>query len=148
MLNIFEKYNILLGSNSPRRKELLKGLDIEFEVRVINDMDESYPETLPASEVPLFLAKKKAGFYIGQLLQDDLLITADTIVLASGQVLGKPVNREDAIGMLQNLSGKKHEVITGVCITTLSSSKSFSVSSIVKFGALASEEINYYIDKY
>lgn len=148
MLTAFEKYNIILGSNSPRRKQLLKGLDITFEVRVIVDVDESYPDILPAAEVPVYLAKKKAGFYLEQLTARDILITADTIVLASGKVLGKPASREEAIRILETLSGNEHEVITGVCITTLLGNSDFSVISKVKFGNLTSAEITYYIDKY
>ena len=125
------QYKIVLGSNSPRRRELLAGLDIEFEVRTVPGIDESYPETLRLDEVPLYIARKKAEAYISSMPADELLITADTVVWASGEILGKPKDREDAVAMLRKLSGRTHEVITGVCITTKEKTVSFSASSSV-----------------
>ena len=142
------QYKIVLGSNSPRRRELLAGLDIEFEVRTVPGIDESYPETLRPDEVPLYIARKKAEAYISSMPADELLITADTVVWASGEILGKPKDREDAIAMLRKLSGRTHEVITGVCITTKEKTVSFSASSSVCFAALDEDEIAYYVDKY
>ncbi|MEY8488392.1 Maf-like protein [Parabacteroides sp. ASD2025] len=142
------RYKIVLGSNSPRRRELLAGLDIDFEVQVIPGIDESFPDTLPAFDVPVYIARKKAEAYIPSMPADELLITADTIVWTFGEILGKPKDREDAIAMLRKLSGRVHEVITGVCITTKEKTISFSASSAVSFARLDEEEIVYYVDKY
>ena len=142
------QYKIVLGSNSPRRRELLAGLDIDFEVQTIPGIDESFPETLRPDEVPVYIAKKKAEAYIPSMPADELLITADTIVWTFGELLGKPKEREDAIAMLRKLSGRVHEVITGVCITTKEKTVSFSASSAVCFAGLDEEEIIYYVDKY
>lgn len=142
------RYKIVLGSNSPRRRELLAGLDIDFEVQVIPGIDESFPETLPAVDVPVYIARKKAEAYIPSMPADELLITADTIVWTFGEIMGKPKDREDAIAMLRKLSGRVHEVITGVCITTKEKTISFSASSAVSFARLDEEEIVYYVDKY
>ncbi len=148
MLTNLEKYNIILGSNSPRRKELLSGLDISFEVKPMPDLDESYPDTLPEKEIPLHIANKKADAYRATLAQNDLLITADTIVWVNNTVLGKPQGREEAINMLHNLSNNTHQVITGVCLTTQNKSVSFSVVSIVRFAPVSEEDIIYYVDTY
>lgn len=148
MLPNLRKYKIVLGSNSPRRRELLAGLDFDFEVQAIPDIDESYPEGLGAEEIPLYIARKKAEAYADRMSDDELLITADTIVWTFKQVLGKPTDREDAIAMLQTLSGHVHEVVTGVCITTKEKTVSFSASSAVSFAQLDTEEIIYYVDKY
>ena len=142
------QYKIGLGSNSPRRREWLAGLDIDFGVQTIPGIDESFPETLRPDEVPVYIAKKKAEAYIPSMPADELLITADTIVWTFGEILGKPKDREDAIAMLRKLSGRVHEVITGVCITTKEKTVSFSASSAVCFAGLDEEEIIYYVDKY
>ena len=143
-----QDYHILLGSNSPRRRELLAGLDLDFEVKVIPGLEEHYPPTLQPEEIPVFLARQKAEAYIPTLSDKTLLITADTIVWNQNKVIGKPKNREDAIQMLQSLSGHEHHVVTGVCLTTTEKQKAFSVVSTVKFAALTDEEISYYVDKY
>ena len=143
-----QDYHILLGSNSPRRRELLAGLDLDFEVKVIPGLEEHYPPTLQPEEIPVFLARQKAEAYIPTLLDKALLITADTIVWNQNKVIGKPKDREDAIQMLQSLSGHEHHVVTGVCLTTTEKQKAFSVVSTVKFAALTDEEISYYVDKY
>ncbi|MDH6533664.1 septum formation protein Maf [Parabacteroides sp. 52] len=148
MLENIHKYKIVLGSNSPRRKELLAGLDVNFSVRTLPDVDESYPDTLPIQEVPAYIAHKKAEAYMLKMADDELLITADTIVWASDKVLGKPTDREDARIMLQALSGKEHKVITGVCLVTKDKKVSFSVTSEVRFGTLTEAEIIYYVEKY
>lgn len=148
MLNNLNKYRIVLGSNSPRRKELLAGLDVTFEVEVIPGIDESYPETLTAEEIPLYIACKKAEAYQDRMSDDELLITADTIVATYDRILGKPANREEAIEMLSYLSDHVHEVVTGVCLTTKEKKVSFSVSSAVCFARLEEEDILYYVDKY
>lgn len=148
MLGNLEKYKVVLASNSPRRKELLAGLNLAFEVRVLPDIDESYPGDLPVDEIPGYIAKSKAKAYIPGLTENELLITADTIVSCAGKVLGKPVDRDDAVSILHQLSGRTHEVITGVCITTNEKDICFSVTSSVSFASLTDDEISYYIDKY
>ena len=140
--------NIILASNSPRRRELLKGLDIDFEVRVFQDIDESYPLELLPDEIPCYLARKKANVYRATMKSDELLITADTIVELDGDVLEKPSDRNDAIRILKRLSGRKHQVITAVALTTVDSQKTFSETSSVVFAALTDEEIAYYVDNY
>lgn len=148
MLKNLEKYRIVLGSASPRRRELLAGLDLDFEVEVIPGIDESYPDTLTAQEIPLYIARKKAEAYAAKMTDGELLITADTIVSAEGSILGKPAAREEAIEMLRRLSGRRHEVVTGVCVSTKEKSVSFSVTSEVCFAEIEEEDIIYYVDKY
>ena len=148
MLRNLQKYRIVLGSASPRRKELLSGLDINFDVEVIPGIDESYPEELTAHEIPLYIARKKAEAYVAKMTDNELLITADTIVATEGNILGKPADREEAIGMLRRLSGRVHEVVTGVCISTKEKCVSFSVVSKVSFAKIDDEDILYYVDKY
>ena len=140
---------LYLASNSPRRRELLAGLDIEFEVKVLPGIDESYPATLPAADVPQFLAQKKAQGH-RSILSDDtsIVITADTVVICDGSVLGKPRDAHEARQMLRMLSGKTHEVITGVCLMSTTKQKAFSVSTTVEFAPLSDDEIDYYIERY
>lgn len=140
--------NIILGSNSPRRKELLGGLGIAFEVRVLPDISENFPENLPVDETALYIAREKAEAYKPLLQEDDLVITADTVVVCGQEVLGKPVDADDARRMLRLLSGRTHHVITGVCLTMVACQRVFSVSTEVTFKQLSDEEINYYINKY
>ena len=111
-------YKIILASNSPRRKELLRGLDIEFQVKIIDGIDESYPADLPAHDTAEYIAVKKAEAYKAVIGSDELVITADTVVVVDGEVLGKPTDEADAKRMLAKLSGKTHQVVTGVCLTT------------------------------
>ena len=139
---------IILASNSLRRKELLEGLDVDFEVRVIPDIDESYPSELPSDDIPCYLARKKASFYRATMREDELIITADTIVVLDGDVLEKPVDRDDALRMLKRLSGRKHQVITAVALTTTEKQQTFSVKSFVDFAPLTDDEIGYYVDNY
>jgi len=141
-------YDIILASNSPRRKELLSGLDLEYEVKVLPDVDESYPDSLEKEKVAEYISHKKAKAYLPYLEDKTLLITADTIVLLDGVIYGKPVDEEDAKRMLQDLSGKTHQVITGVCLTKKGRQKSFSVVSEVRFAKLEEQEIDYYVSKY
>ena len=141
-------YRIFLASNSPRRKELLSGLGIPFEVRVNGDIDESYPSDLPPEAIPLHISRKKAAAYLQTMSADELIITADTVVVASGEILGKPVDASDAHRMLRLLSGTTHQVITGVCLTTTDHQVAFSVTTDVTFKDLSDEEIHYYIDHY
>lgn len=145
---MLKNYHILLGSNSPRRRELLAGLDLDFEVCVIPGLKEEYPAGLTPEEIPVFLAKLKANAYLSSLKEDSLLITADTIVWNRQQVIGKPKDRAEAIAMLQQLSGHEHQVVTGVCLSTIEKQKAFSVTSTVRFAPLTDDEIIYYVDKY
>lgn len=141
-------YKILLASNSPRREELLRGIDIDFEIKVLPDIDESFPSDLPTEEVAEFVALKKASSYINNLNEDELMITADTVVVLEGKIYGKPTNKKEAKDMLHSLSGKTHRVISGVCLTSTTKQTSFSVASDVEFSTLSNEEIEYYIERY
>ena len=141
MLDNLKKYKVILASNSPRRKELLAGLGVEYEVRTLPDVDESYPETLRGADIPLYISREKADAYRDMMHPDELMITADTIVWLDGQVLGKPKNREEAMQMLRDMSGRTHEVFTGVCITTTEWQRSFAAATEVRFAKLSEEEI-------
>ena len=136
--------NIILGSKSPRRKQLLAGLDIEFETRT-KDVDESYSDALPPLSVAEFLAEKKATAFKDELKKDDILITSDTVVLCNNEILEKPKTEKDAFEMLSKLSGHVHEVVTGVCVMSINQTELFSESTKVWFKVLTAEEINYYI---
>lgn len=146
MISIQNK-KIILASASPRRKELMEGLDIPFEVRVKNS-DESFPDNLPKNEVALFLAKKKSDAYMQDIKENEVIITSDTTVLKGDTLFNKPKNKDEAKYMLDELSGCSHKVITGVCIRSLEKEISFDSVSIVKFKKLEEKEINYYIDNY
>jgi septum formation protein len=148
MLDNISEYNIVLGSNSPRRQELLSGLDINFKIRTIPDVEEVYPSTLWKEEIPVYLSKLKADAYKTEMDDKTLLITADTIVWLNAKVYGKPNDKEDAKEMLRELSGKTHEVITGVCLTTKNKQTNFFAVSKVTLATLDEEEIEYYISKY
>ena len=136
MLSHLKKYEILLASNSPRRRELLAGLDIDYRVTALPEVDESYPDTLSGEEIPLYISQEKAAAYRRFMKDNTLLITADTIVWLDGKV------------MLQALSGKTHTVITGVTLTSLQKQISFAVSTEVTFAALGDDEIDYYVETY
>ena len=142
------EYHIILASNSPRRRELLSGLDLEYEVKVLPDIEETYPEGLAMEEIPRYIATEKAAAYKDLMTPDDLIITADTVVVLGDEVLGKPVDDDDARRMLRELSGKTHQVMTGVCLMTLEKKRSFTVITDVTFKALTDDEINYYVTKY
>lgn len=141
-------YKIILASNSPRRKELLAGLDVDFEVRVIKGIDESYPDSLPTTDIAEYISRKKANAYLHQLAADELLITADTIVVLGSEVMGKPHDEADACRMLRKLSGQTHQVITGVTLATNVRQQSFSVVTDVTFKSFTDEEIDYYVSHY
>ena len=148
MLDNIKKYKVILASASPRRKELMQGLDLEFEVRALPCVDESFPDTLQGGDIPLYISKKKADAYRPFMADDELVITADTIVWLDGVALGKPADEEEARRMLGNMSGKTHSVFTGVAITTKEVQLSFVAQSDVTFATLSGEEIDYYIAKY
>ena len=143
-----DKYKYVLASNSPRRKELLAGLGLDFEVRIIKDIDESYPASLPASEVAQYIAEKKAAAYKPTLQPDELIITADTVVIVGDDILGKPKDEADAVRMLREISGRTHQVTTGVSLLTATQQRSFSVTTDVAFKELTDEEIQHYVTQY
>jgi len=152
--------HIILASNSPRRKELLAGLGIPYDVFVLQGIDESYPDDLPANEVAEYIARKKAKAYVNVnpndnennsslfTLHSSLLLTADTIVVCDGEILGKPRDAADAYAMLRKLSGKTHQVYTGYCLQTADKTVSGTVCSDVTFKKLSDDEITYYVEKY
>ena len=143
-----DNYKYILASNSPRRKELLAGLGLDFEVRVIDGIDESYPASLPASQVAQFIAEKKAQAYRASMAPDELIITADTVVIVGSDILGKPKDEADAVRMLREISGRTHQVTTGVCLTTATRQRSFSVTTDVTFKQLTDAEIQHYVSTY
>lgn len=148
MLDNLKKYKVILASNSPRRKELLSGLGLEYEVKVMPGIDETYPDTLPTEEVPVYIAREKAEAYRKSIAEDELIITADTVVCIDGEVLGKPADEAEAYAMLRKLAGRTHLVITGVCFTTAQFQKSFAAVTEVTFDKLTDEEISFYVEKY
>ena len=147
MLNNFNKYNFILGSNSPRRIEILKDIGIDFKIRASN-IDETIPKGIKNKNVPIFLAKEKASFLAKGLNENEILITADTIVLMNNEILTKPLNKKDAKNILQKISNNKHEVITGVCITSNKNQHSFSSKTEVFFNKIRDYEIEYYLEKF
>lgn len=148
MLNNLKNYRIILASGSPRRRELLTGLGLDYEVRLLPDIDETYPDTLQGEDIPLHIACAKADAYRPTMQADELLITADTIVWIDGRVLGKPADEKEACRMLITLSGRTHRVITGVCLTTTTRRRTFAVTTEVTFAPLRDEEIAHYVACY
>lgn len=143
----FPKYNYILASKSPRRQQLLEALGIGFEVR-LKEVDETYPEGMSPVDIPVYLAEKKAEAFLQELQPNDLLITADTIVCLGTKVIGKPADADDAVDLLRALSGKEHQVISGVCLSSVNRQKSFNAVTNVQFKTLSEEEIRYYIQAY
>ena len=143
-----KNYHLLLASKSPRRRELLAGCGLEFEIAEGRDAEEVFPADMPLGEVAEYLSKLKSDAYADTLSVGDILITADTVVIASGEILGKPCDREDAVRMLSTFSGATHEVVTGVTLRSTDKAQSFSCHSRVTFRDLTSEEIEYYIDTF
>lgn len=148
MLENLNKYKIVLASNSPRRKELLQRMGVNFKVRTLFGIDESYPDSLRGEDIVCYISRNKAKAYQSSMAPNELLITADTIVYVDGEVMGKPKNAEQAKEMLHKLSGKTHQVITGVTIVTAKRTENFGVTSQVKFTNITDEEINFYVDNY
>lgn len=146
-LKNLEKYEIILASQSPRRQQLLSDLGLQFKVQSMN-VAEDFPQGMAMNEVPVYLAELKANAFVPQLKNNQLVITADTIVWLNGQVLNKPVDYNDAFRMLSNLSGEKHQVITGVCLLSAEKKVSFFVSTDVWFKQLEEAEIKYYLDNF
>lgn len=147
MLSHLKSKKIILASKSPRRQELLKGLDIQFEIKT-KEVDESYPLTMKPEQVPVFLAEKKADAFVDLLEKDTILITSDTIVIQGKNILEKPNSIEEGKAMIRKLSGQVHTVVTGVCIQTLEKSISFSDETRVLFTDLTDDEIDYYMKNY
>lgn len=139
---------LILASNSPRRREILSATGLPFMLADPYDVDEAYPEGLPAERVAGFLASLKSSMYPWPLIGGDILLTADTVVVVDGEVLGKPRDRADAIDMIKRMSGRDHEVITGVVLRSVDDKEAFSVCSRVWFRELSDEEIEYYVDTY
>ncbi len=144
----FKDYHIILASNSPRRKELLRGLDIAFDVRVQPDIAEDYPADTAPADVAAYISREKANAYKDTIAENELIITADTVVIVGNEILGKPHDDAEAKEMLHKISGQKHQVVTGVCLTTTEKQRCFSVSTDVTFKNLKEEEIDYYIETY
>lgn len=143
-----EKPRLILASNSPRRRELLAGLGYPYEVRVLKGIDESYPETLRGSEVAAHISRKKAEAYRTTMAEDEIIITADTIVCLDDKVLGKPSDEAEAMEMLHSLSGRTHQVYTGVTIVAADGDTTFVSRTDVTFAALTDEEIQHYVMHY
>lgn len=142
------RYEVVLASNSPRRKQLLEQLGVKFTTRVLNDIDESYPHDLPAEDIAAYISQKKASAYRETMKDNELVITADTVVVCGDDVLGKPKDADDACRMLQELSGRTHKVVTGVTITTKQEEKTFKSVTEVEFAQLTDDEIHYYVETY
>ena len=147
MLERLDRYTVVLASKSPRRQELLKGMGVRF-VTITKETAEDYPE-MPFEKVPEFLSRQKSLAFTDEELPDDfLLITADTVVIAEDEILGKPRDRDDALRMMQVLSGKAHHVVTGVTVRTKEKTETFSATSKVIFAPLEQDEMEYYVDHY
>lgn len=148
MLDNIRKYDVVLASKSPRRKELLGMLDVPFEIRVKDGIDESYPADMPAVEVSEYLSRLKGKAYAEDIRENELVITADTIVILDGKIYGKPKNEDDAIYMLMQLQGRTHIVASGVCVATKEKIVSFTTTTEVTFAQLSREEATWYVEKY
>ena len=146
MLNL-KGYKLVLASQSPRRRELLKGLDLEFTTCSV-DADESFPTELKGADAVQYICKAKADAYRPQLNDNTIAITADTVVILDDKIIGKPKSHEEAFSMIRSLSGRVHEVITAVCIFSKEKCEEFYASTEVHFSEIADEEIEYYINKY
>lgn len=143
-----KEYRLILASQSPRRRQLLADAGIEFELAPRFECEESFPDDMPADEVAEYLSRLKSEAYPEPLGEKDILLTADTVVIACSRILGKPADRAEAIAMITMLSDSEHDVVTGVTLRTASHTHSFSVKSKVRFRALDEEEIAYYVDTY
>lgn len=141
-------YRLILASQSPRRRQLLADAGLEFTLAPRFECEESFPDDLSAADVAEYLSNLKSEAYPEQLAERDILLTADTVVIACGRILGKPADREEAIEMIEMLSGHEHEVVTGVTLRSAERIRRFSVTSKVYFRTLAQEEIEYYVDTY
>lgn len=143
-----KNYKIILASGSPRRRELLAGLDIEFEVDTRNNFEETYDPATEQETIPQVLSEGKSMGFHRELAENEILLTSDTLVLCEGRVMGKPGGREEAIDMIKALSGRSHKVITAVTLRDSHRMKTVSDTAIVHFKNLTDSEIEYYVDKY
>lgn len=143
-----ERYKVILASGSPRRRELLGMLGVEFECKPLQGVDETYPATMDAMDVAPYLARKKCGYACGLISGDELVITADTVVVCGGKVLGKPTDADDARRMLHTLSGRTHAVVTGLAVATSGDMQCASAVTEVTFAELTDQEIDYYVEHY
>lgn len=145
---LLKSRSVILSSASPRREQLVKGLDIDFVIELNGETEEVYDPSMDPALVPEFLSHFKSMNFGRALTESEILITADTMVLCNGEILGKPQDREDAFRILSKLSGNRHTVITGVTLRSISSQRTFSASTDVWFRELSQAEIEYYIDNY
>lgn len=148
MLENIRKYDVVLASKSPRRKELLGMLDVPFEIRVKDGINESFPDSMPAVEVPEFLSRLKGKAYAEDIHDNEMVITADTVVILEGKIYGKPKDETEAVDMLMQLQGRTHTVASGVCVATKEKIVSFTTTTDVTFAPLTREEASWYVKKY
>ncbi|GAB1373333.1 Maf-like protein [Bacteroidales bacterium] len=148
LINTMNNRKLIVASASPRRHQLIAGLDIPFSVEKSAHPDENYDHAIDINSVPLHLAKMKSFYFGRELKEDEILLTADTLVICENEILEKPASREDALEMLGKLSGKAHTVITGVHLRSLKGERGFSASTVVYFKTLSRQEIDYYLDNY
>lgn len=141
-------YRLILASQSPRRRQLLSDCGLEYELAERYEVEEVFPATMEADEVPVYLSRLKSEGYPAELTENDILLTADTVVIVDNQILGKPADEDDARAMLRTLSARAHRVTTGVTLRSRTRSESFAVQSDVYFRELTDEEIDYYVERY
>lgn len=148
MLENIKKYDVILASKSPRRKELLGMLDIPFETKVKEGIDETYPKNLPILEVAEYLSRLKGNAYVADIKENEMVITADTIVILDDKIYGKPKDEREAIDMLMTLQGRTHTVASGVCVATKEKIVSFTTCTAVTFAPISREEAAWYVKKF
>jgi septum formation protein len=148
LLEKLKNYHLILATKSPRRHQLMMDSGFQFDIRIPEGIEENYPDDLKIEEVPEYLAELKASWFLNKLNVNEIVISADTIVIFRKKILGKPLDRDEAISMLRTLRGKSHTVITGVCIMSKEKKKLFSSFSTVCFSNFSDEEISFYVDKF
>jgi septum formation protein len=148
LLKNLQNFHIILATQSPRRHQLMKGAGFNFDIIVPEGIEEIYPANMTVEKIPGYLAELKASYFVNKLKKNDIVITADTIVILNNEVLGKPSGRDEAIVMLKSLRGTSHKVITGVCLSSVVSKITFSEESIVHFRFLTDDEIEFYVETY
>lgn len=148
MLDNLKGRRVILASGSPRRRQLLGGLEIDFTVRLINGIDETYPDGMAMAEIPQYISRRKAEAYVPTMASDEIIITADTIVWADGEVLGKPHTPNEAVSMLRRLSGRTHQVVTGVTVLSADRRETFACVTDVTFDTLSEAEMQHYVADY
>lgn len=148
MLDNLKGKKVILASGSPRRRQLLGGLEIDFTVRLIDGIDETYPDGMAMAEIPKYISRRKAEAYLPTMASDEIIITADTIVWADGEVLGKPHTPDEAVSMLRRLSGRTHQVVTGVTVLSADRRETFACVTDVTFDTLSEAEMQHYVADY